>query len=50
VLIFFMPVSFISCASEHVDNLGAYSIPFWRPALLIPSVNDSYSQEAPCSS
>jgi hypothetical protein len=23
---------------EGVDYLGAYSIPFWRPALLIPSV------------
>jgi hypothetical protein len=32
-----LPVSFISCASEHVDNLGAYSIPS-ETGLLIPSV------------
>jgi hypothetical protein len=31
-----LPVSFISCASEHVDNLGAYSIPS-ETGLLIPS-------------
>src|SRR6185503_5065146 len=31
-----LPVSFISCASEHVDNLGAYSIPSGdRPSHLI---------------
>jgi len=44
VLIFFMPVSFISCASEHVDNLGAYGIPFWRPALLLIVNNESTVQ------
>jgi hypothetical protein len=32
-----LPVSFISCASKHVDNLGAYSIPS-ETGLLIPSV------------
>src|SRR5205823_14853638 len=31
-----LPVSFISCASKHVDNLGAYSIPS-ETGLLIPS-------------
>jgi hypothetical protein len=36
VLIFSLPVSFISCAFEHVDNLGAYSIPS-ETGLLIPS-------------
>jgi hypothetical protein len=31
-----LPVSFISCASKRVDNLGAYSIPS-ETGLLIPS-------------
>jgi hypothetical protein len=34
-------VSFISCAFERVDNLGAYSIPS-ETGLLIPSGCDSY--------
>jgi hypothetical protein len=29
---------------KRVDNLGAYSIPFWRPALLIPSVYVNWSR------
>jgi hypothetical protein len=32
-----LPVSFISCAFERVDNLGAYRIPP-ETGLLIPSV------------
>jgi hypothetical protein len=33
-----LPVSFISCAFERVDNLGAYRIPP-ETGLLIPSVH-----------
>jgi hypothetical protein len=40
-----LPVSFISCASEHVDNLGAYSIPS-ETGLLIPSVIDTHIKVA----
>ena len=43
MLIFFIAVSFISCAFERVDNSGAYSISS-ETGLLIPSVyinNDS---------
>jgi hypothetical protein len=32
-----LPVSFISCASEHVDNLGAYTASRPETGLLIPS-------------
>jgi hypothetical protein len=36
-----LPVSFISCASEHVDNLGAYTASRSETGLLIPSGFDS---------
>jgi hypothetical protein len=36
-----LPVSFISCAFERVDNLGAYSIPP-ETGLLIPSGYDNF--------
>jgi len=32
-----LPVSFISCASEHIDNLGAYTASRPETGLLIPS-------------
>jgi hypothetical protein len=37
-----LPVSFISCAFERVDNLGAYRIPS-ETGLLIPSVYNNHA-------
>jgi hypothetical protein len=37
-----LPVSFISCAFGHVDNLGAYTASRPETGLLIPSVLDSH--------
>jgi hypothetical protein len=43
-----MPVSFISCAFEPVDNLGTYRIPP-ETGLLIPSVFDIWDATKPAS-
>jgi hypothetical protein len=42
VLIFFIAGLLYLLCFEHVDNLGAYSIPS-ETGLLIPSVYDSYN-------
>jgi serine/threonine protein kinase len=47
VLIFFIAGLLYLLCFEHVDNLGAYSIPL-QTGLLIPSVYDSYFRIARC--
>jgi hypothetical protein len=43
VLTFFIAGLLFICASEHVDNLGAYTASRPETGLLIPSVKNTYA-------